>query len=163
MFRRGVNSSCLWCRTMCPMAIKRQARLPGEFGPGYVDVEKWQCYRGGLPHQGCSGQAKSTPKRTHNFAIKACQESQRSLQRPTPPPPPARMRRTSCVAGLPECLCLQQPPRRHALLRHRHLVGHMCKSERGHDIPSLSCLRCQRGLARLGPPQQRLHQVCLTF
>ena len=79
-------------------------------------------YRGGPPHQGCSGQAKSTPKTsTHNFAIKACQESQRSLQRPTPPPPPARMRRTSCVAGLPECLCLQQPPRRHALLRHRHL------------------------------------------
>ena len=37
------------------------------------------------------------------------------------PAPPARMRRTSCVAGLPECLCLQQPPRRHALLRHRHL------------------------------------------
>ena len=49
------------------------------------------------------------------------------------------------------------------LCRHRHLVGLLCKSERGHDIPSISCVRCQRGLARLGPPQQRLHQVCPTF
>ena len=107
------------CRSAQPAAIssRRFAR-----GARRTSAHSAGAHRGGLPHQDCSGQAKSTPKTsTHNFAIKACQESQRSLQRPTPPLPPVRMRRTSCVAGLPECLCLQQPPRRHALLRHCHL------------------------------------------
>ena len=74
------------------------------------------------PHQGCSGQAKSTPKTsTHNFAIKACQESQRSLQRPTPPPPtctyaPHVMRRWTSrmlvppAATTPPCSAAPPPP-----------------------------------------------------
>ena len=136
--RRESSSWCPWCsrtrnhssriRSHAVVMLALDVSLTSSFREvaapfeGLVRDELAPRYRGGPPHQGCSGQAKSTPKTsTHNFAIKACQESQRSLQRPTPPPPPARMRRTSCAAGLPECLCLQQPPRRHALLRHRHL------------------------------------------
>ena len=104
-------------------------------------------YRGGPPTEAARDKPNRHQKEARIIRNKSmtCESTEPSAAR-TPRPHLHVCAATSCVAGLPEGSCLQQPPRRHALLRHRHLVGHACKSERGHaTLPCLPALSARAG------------------